>query len=96
MPQFDYRHGTSEYPYGPGYNFPYPTAHMVTPITGNGCGRSRRPRVSFRDETVVFRFHYPEFAIVCDPRCSRVGIAPLTDLHQLDILQFCPRLQATE
>jgi hypothetical protein len=22
--QFDYRHGTSEYPYGPGYNFPYP------------------------------------------------------------------------
>lgn len=24
VPQFDYRHGTSEYPYGPGYNFPYP------------------------------------------------------------------------
>jgi hypothetical protein len=23
VPQFDYRHGTSEYPYGPGYNFPY-------------------------------------------------------------------------
>jgi hypothetical protein len=24
VPQFDYRNGTSEYPYGPGYNFPYP------------------------------------------------------------------------
>jgi hypothetical protein len=24
VPQFDYRRGTSEYPYGPGYNFPYP------------------------------------------------------------------------
>jgi hypothetical protein len=24
VPQFDYRQGTSEYPYGPGYNFPYP------------------------------------------------------------------------
>jgi hypothetical protein len=24
VPQFDYRQGTSEYPFGPGYNFPYP------------------------------------------------------------------------
>ena len=24
VPQFDYRRGTSNYPFGPGYNFPYP------------------------------------------------------------------------
>jgi hypothetical protein len=24
VPQFDYRRGTSSYPFGPGYNFPYP------------------------------------------------------------------------
>ena len=24
VPPFDYRRGTSEYPFGPGYNFPYP------------------------------------------------------------------------
>lgn len=24
VPQFDYRRGTSEYPFGPGINFPYP------------------------------------------------------------------------
>jgi hypothetical protein len=24
VPQFDYRWGTSNYPFGPGYNFPYP------------------------------------------------------------------------
>lgn len=24
LPPFDYRRGTSEYPFGPGYNFPYP------------------------------------------------------------------------
>src|SRR5262245_15005648 len=24
VPPFDFRRGTSEYPYGPGFNFPYP------------------------------------------------------------------------
>ena len=24
VPQFDYHRGTSEYPFGPGYNLPYP------------------------------------------------------------------------
>ena len=24
VPQFDFRRGTSSYPFGPGYNFPYP------------------------------------------------------------------------
>ena len=37
VPAFDYRNGTSEYLFGPGYNLPYPDRPYGAQIIGSSC-----------------------------------------------------------